>query len=183
MVACMFRICAAAATPCAWLPDENATTPPARASCGIDQSLLKAPRNLNDPVRCSISGFRKTRAPVRSSSAGEDRSGVRTAKRASTRAAASISAGLTVGIEAGSVIRVCIAYCDIPASGPSAGQDYQFRLPGRQFSVEAMKVMDRSVAETDPKPIGRADCGTDPRLGVAQGGFHFLALCKSGGNR
>src|ERR1035437_8444494 len=49
MVACMFRICAAAATPWAWLPDENATTPPPRAANGIDDSLLKAPRNLNDP--------------------------------------------------------------------------------------------------------------------------------------
>ena len=31
MVACMLRICAAAATPWAWLPDENATTPPLRS--------------------------------------------------------------------------------------------------------------------------------------------------------
>src|SRR3954451_15136791 len=105
MVACMLRICAAAATPWAWLPDENATTPPLRAACGIDASLLKAPRNLNDPVRCSISGFRKTRAPTRSSSAGEDNKGVRTANGASTRGAASISAALTARVEAGFVIR------------------------------------------------------------------------------
>jgi len=59
MVACMFRICAAAATPWAWLPEENATTPPPRACCGIEDSLLKAPRNLNEPVRCSISGSGK----------------------------------------------------------------------------------------------------------------------------
>ena len=63
MVACMLRIFAAAATPWAWLPEENATTPPPRAACGIDDSLLKAPRNLNDPVRCSISGFRNTLVP------------------------------------------------------------------------------------------------------------------------
>src|SRR5712692_5789692 len=104
MVACMFRICAAAATPWAWLPEENAPTPPPRAACGIEDSLLKAPRNLNDPVRCSISGFRNTRAPTRSSSAGEDNSGVRTANGASTRAAASISAGETGRFEAVSVI-------------------------------------------------------------------------------
>src|SRR3984893_6297289 len=105
MVACIFRICAAAATPWAWLPDENATTPPPRASCGIDDSLLKAPRNLNDPVRCSISGFRKTLVPARSSSAGDDNSGVRTANGARTRAAASTSVELTGKIEAGSIIR------------------------------------------------------------------------------
>src|SRR3954451_11474936 len=95
MVACMLRIFAAAATPWAWLPDENATTPPPRSACGIEDSLLKAPRNLNDPVRCSISGLRKTRAPVRWSSAGEDNSGVRTANGASTAAAWSISDDVT----------------------------------------------------------------------------------------
>src|ERR1700731_3534575 len=95
MVARIFRIFAAAATPWAWLPDENATTPPPRAFCGIEDSLLKAPRNLNDPVRCSISGFRKTLVPTRSLRTGEDNSGVRTANGASTRAAASISAELT----------------------------------------------------------------------------------------
>src|SRR4030088_1922982 len=95
MVARMLRICAAAATPWAWLPDEKETTPPPRWACGIDDSLLKAPRNLNDPVRCSISGFRNTLVPARSSSAGEDNNGVRTANGASTRAAASISTELT----------------------------------------------------------------------------------------
>ena len=99
------RICAAAATPWAWLPDENATTPPPRASIGIDDSLLKAPRNLNEPVRCSISGFRKTLVPARSSSTGDDNSGVRTAKGAMTRAAASISAKLTGRDRDDSVIR------------------------------------------------------------------------------
>src|SRR5437899_9873677 len=104
MVACMFRICAAAATPWAWLPDENATTPPPRAACGIDDSLLKAPRNLNDPVRCSISGFRNTFVPARSLRTGEESSGVRTANGASTRAAASISTALTGRAEESSVI-------------------------------------------------------------------------------
>src|SRR5580698_2222596 len=105
MVACMFRICAAAATPWAWLPDENATTPPPREASGIDDSLLKAPRNLNEPVRCSNSGLRKIRVPARWSSAGEDNSGVRTAKPAKTRAAASMSAELTGKIGEDSVIR------------------------------------------------------------------------------
>src|SRR4029077_17371467 len=92
MVARMLRICAAAATPWAWLPEENATTPPPRASGGIDDSLLKAPRNLNDPVRCSTSGLTKTFARRRSLSTGGDNNGVRTANGAIARAAASISA-------------------------------------------------------------------------------------------
>src|SRR5882762_1834463 len=104
MVACMFRILAAAATPWAWLPDENATTPPLRLSCGIDASLLKAPRNLNEPVRCSISGFRNTLVPARSLRTGNDSSGVRTANGATTLAAASMSAELTGSVENGPVI-------------------------------------------------------------------------------
>src|ERR1700704_5985951 len=95
MIACMFRIWAAAATPWAWLPEENATTPPLREPIGIEDSLLKAPRNLNDPVRCSISGFRNTFVPTRSLRTGNDNSGVRTANGATTRAAASMSEGLT----------------------------------------------------------------------------------------
>src|ERR1700732_145827 len=95
MVARMFRIWAAAATPWAWVPEETATTPPPRALIGIDDNLLKAPRNLNEPVRCSTSGLRKTFVPTRSLRTGGDNSGVRTANGASTRAAASISAELT----------------------------------------------------------------------------------------
>src|SRR3982750_3685715 len=106
MVACMLRIFAAAATPWAWLPEENATTPPPRLACGIEDSLFKAPRNLNEPVRCSISGFKKTFVPARSSSTGNDNSGVRTANGATTLAAASISAALTGMVEGGSVINL-----------------------------------------------------------------------------
>src|SRR5260370_15800010 len=104
MVAGMFRSVAAASTPWAWLPDENATTPPPRAACGIDDSLLKAPRNLNEPVRCSISGFRNTLVPARSLRTGGDNSGVRTANGASTRAAPSRSTHGTRRGEKGSVI-------------------------------------------------------------------------------
>src|SRR5436190_20586153 len=106
MVACMLRIFAAAATPCAWLPEENATTPPLRLACGIEDSLLKAPRNLNEPVRCSISGFRNTLVPARSSSTGNDNNGVRTANGATTLAAASISAALTGRLEVFGVMPV-----------------------------------------------------------------------------
>src|ERR1700722_15810799 len=95
MVARMLRIWAAAATPWAWLPEENATPPPPRALIGIDDSLLKAPRNLNEPVRCSSSGFRNTLAPTRSLRTGGDSNGVRTANGAITLAAASISEDVT----------------------------------------------------------------------------------------
>src|SRR5437762_10270509 len=96
------RSFAACATPCAWLPDEKATTPRARLSGAIEESLLKATRNLNDPVRCNVSALRKTRAPVAASSTGEETSGVRSATPASLCAAASTSAevgGATVDLD------------------------------------------------------------------------------------
>src|SRR2546429_9251251 len=105
MVACGLRLGAAAAAQWAWFPGENPTSPPLRLACGIEASLLKAPRNLNDPVRCSISGFRKTLVPTRSLRTGDDNSGVRTAKGATTLAAASISAAPIGGFWRGSGIR------------------------------------------------------------------------------
>src|SRR5665213_2432010 len=56
---------AASATPCAWFPLENATTPPrfrSGESCAI---VLYAPRNLNAPMRWRFSALRNTRAPPR----------------------------------------------------------------------------------------------------------------------
>src|SRR6202158_839428 len=143
MVACMFRIFAAAATPWAWLPDENATTPPPRAACGIDDSLLKAPRNLNDPVRCSISGFRKTLVPARSFSAADDKSGVRTATGASTRAAASISTELTGKVEESSTIPRLVSRSLRCGQDTCARSDDETRL----FRRERHRVARRIAAE------------------------------------
>src|SRR5262245_54598059 len=60
----------------------------------MEESLLKAPRNLNEPVRCKVSAFRKTRAPVAASRTGEETSGVRNATPARRWAAASTSAAV-----------------------------------------------------------------------------------------
>ncbi|MHC2429005.1 hypothetical protein ACVIST_005750 [Bradyrhizobium elkanii] len=60
---------------------------------------------MNDPVRCSISGLRKTWLPTRSLRTGKVRSGVRTANGATTLAAASMSAAATGGLRTVSVIR------------------------------------------------------------------------------
>ena len=51
----------------------------ARLSCGIEESLLNAPRNLKEPVRCSDFRFQENLAPTRSFSTGTDNNGVRTA--------------------------------------------------------------------------------------------------------
>src|SRR6202521_264644 len=97
MVAGMPRSRAAAATPCAWLPDEKATTPSPRASGGMRDMRLKAPRNLNDPVRWKISAFISTRLPVRRAGAVLATSGVRIATSVSTFAASSTSAAVGSG--------------------------------------------------------------------------------------
>jgi hypothetical protein len=83
---------AASATAWAWFPDEYATTP--AASCSGDSRLiaLKAPRNLNAPIRWKFSAFRKTSAPTRSFSVRDVRTGVRCATPAIRSAAACTSA-------------------------------------------------------------------------------------------
>src|SRR5260221_6964707 len=138
----MFRICAAAATPWAWLPDENATTPPLREPNGIDDSLLKAPRNLNDPVRCSISGFRNTFVPARSLSTGNDNNGVRTANGATTRAAASISAASTAAWLAGSVILPL--YRAGQGAGKTLSCEVRRRNAGLPPRIRRLRPLDRS---------------------------------------
>ncbi|SST07683.1 Uncharacterised protein [Klebsiella pneumoniae] len=74
----------------AWLPEENATTPAARCSAENRDSALKAPRNLNAPMRCRFSHLKKTSAPSSSSRVREDITGVRLACPA-IRAAAAIT--------------------------------------------------------------------------------------------
>src|SRR5665213_4132538 len=55
---------AASATPCAWFPLENATTPPRFRSGETCAIVLYAPRNLNAPMRWRFSALRNTRAPA-----------------------------------------------------------------------------------------------------------------------
>src|SRR3954470_22339204 len=83
------------ATAMAWLPDDTATTPRARSSVGIDETLLYAPRSLNAPPRCRHSALSSTVAPSRSSSASLRSTGVRTATPSSTLAARSTSSIVT----------------------------------------------------------------------------------------
>ena len=45
-------------------------------------------------------------------------------------------------------------------------------------SVKPMKMMDRSMAVADAKLIGCRNCRADPDLGIANRGFHVLALRK-----
>ena len=48
---------AASATPCPWLPADAVTTPRARSSGAMRESLSAAPRSLNEPVACSDSSL------------------------------------------------------------------------------------------------------------------------------
>ena len=94
---------AASATPCAWLPAEEHTTPRARSSSERRESLLSGPRILYEPVRWNSSALSRTSRPVSSSSALDVSRGVRctngvTFSRAATesgRAAVLIPAILT----------------------------------------------------------------------------------------
>src|SRR5215470_16035635 len=68
---------AARATPCAWLPADEQTTPRARSSSESSDSLFSGPRILYEPVRWNISAFSRTSRPVSSESVADAISGVR----------------------------------------------------------------------------------------------------------
>src|SRR3984893_12805728 len=53
-------------------------------------------------------------------------------------------------------------------SGPGTTSNFR--------SIKAMKMMDRPMAVADAEAIGRCDCGADPGLGMANRGFHLVAL-------
>src|SRR5262245_44855274 len=139
------RICAAAATPCAWLPDEKATTPPF-ASRGIWLILLKAPRNLNDPVRCSVSGLMNTRPPARALRSCDSSSGVSIAWPARRAAAASTAA------RSGSVVVVMFMFSPsgtghtLRQGGQIAKLDFRSR---RQALVRLAPAVDPDGAEAE----------------------------------
>ena len=82
---------AASEIACAWLPDEKATTPARRWRSSKRASALKAPRNLNAPMRWKFSHLKKTRAPSSASAVREVRTGVRWACPAIRAAAAATS--------------------------------------------------------------------------------------------
>lgn len=69
----------ASAIACAWLPDENVTTPAARCS-GVRRAMaLKPPRNLNAPMRWKFSHLKNSEAPAMASAVVEVSTGVRCA--------------------------------------------------------------------------------------------------------
>jgi hypothetical protein len=91
MVAGMPSSRAANAMACAWLPDENATTPARRWLSVKRDKALKAPRNLNAPMRCRFSHLKNSSAPSSSLAVRELTTGVRWAWPSSVRAAAATS--------------------------------------------------------------------------------------------
>src|SRR5688572_14919015 len=91
MVAGIFNSEAANAIPCAWLPDENATTPARRWASSNFDSALKAPRNLKAPMRCRFSHLKKTSAASSASIVRERITGVGCACPAMRFAAADTS--------------------------------------------------------------------------------------------
>ena len=48
--------------------------------------------------------------------------------------------------------------------------------------VKPVEMVDRPVTVTDAETVGGGNRGADPGLGVADRGFHVLALCKARGN-
>ena len=100
----MPRAAAAAASACAWLPAEAATTPRAQPSSPSVASLLATPRTLKDPVRWRFSAFSATVPPARSENVRVDSIGVRratvwtAARAARTSLAVTLMSAMTASI-------------------------------------------------------------------------------------
>src|SRR6218665_2988717 len=82
---------AANAIPCAWFPDENATTPERRCSSSNFDSALKAPLNLKAPIRCKFSHLKNSCSSSSLFMVVEVSTGVRWASPSSRLEAASTS--------------------------------------------------------------------------------------------
>src|SRR5712692_7301235 len=82
---------AAQATACPWLPALAATTPPARSASPSVEILLKAPRILNEPVRCRFSALSATSRPASRENVSERKTGVTRATPSRQARAASMS--------------------------------------------------------------------------------------------
>src|SRR6187402_213857 len=98
MVARVPTTAADRATACAWLPEENATTPLARSAFGMENRKLAAPRILNDPVVCRFSHLKKHWQLAISSSSREVSTGVRLASGRIRSDAARMSASCTTSV-------------------------------------------------------------------------------------
>jgi hypothetical protein len=90
------RDAAAAASACAWLPADAATTPRAHPSSPSVASLLATPRTLNEPVRCRFSALSTTVPPARSENVRVERIGVRRATVSAAARAARTSRAVTI---------------------------------------------------------------------------------------
>ena len=86
---------AAAASDCAWLPAEAATTPALQPSMPSAASFAPAPRTLKEPVRWRFSAFSATMPPARSEIVRVESIGVRRAVVATASRAASMSRPVT----------------------------------------------------------------------------------------
>src|SRR5258708_7408965 len=89
---------AASATPCAWLPADEQTTPRFFSASDICANLLSGPRILYEPTRWKFSALRRMSYPVASLSWRDVSSGVRVMCSAIRARASSKSFRLSVSI-------------------------------------------------------------------------------------
>src|SRR4051794_13740506 len=91
----MPRALAAAASACAWLPADAATTPRAQPCSPSAASLADTPRTLNEPLRCRFSALNAIVPPASSDKVRDDSIGVRRANASTAARAAWTSSAVT----------------------------------------------------------------------------------------
>src|SRR4051812_38081699 len=153
IVACVRFSAAASASACAWLPDDDATTPASSSLGDSWATVLYAPRNLNAPTRWKPSALRCISAPTRSSIVREVSTGVRCAtpfRRAAARSTSARAMGrsLCVGVVTqvvspqpkevsmlGHVRRHAVAYLALAVALGSAGTYAATTLVGSDGTI------------------------------------------------
>src|SRR6476661_4585125 len=162
---------AASATACAWLPDDGAITPRDRSSALIFARKLYAPRSLNAPPRCSVSGLSQTGAPMRSVSSSAGRSGVRTTTPAMVRAASRRSSS----VMSGEGMPQCPLRPDWRQHGDERLRADPIPSAGLCFVQRPVRALEQVVVRDRVAPLGQCDADRDrDREGAA--GFELEAV-------
>src|SRR6185503_125277 len=144
-------IFAASATPCAWLPAEEQTTPRRLSSSDISANLLSGPRILYEPTRWKTSALRRTSWPVSSLCWREVNNGVcltcgairaraaRKSSRPRVNASSVSMAGAYNGVRGGSLARRIAAHrARRNAAARAVRPSYPPRMPRTTLALASL---------------------------------------------
>src|SRR5204862_100811 len=158
---------AAIATPRAWLPEEKATTPRARASGESWSRRFVAPRSLNAAPVCRHSHLSQTRPPPTSLST----SGVRSTSPPIRSAAAAPSGRAPSGAArlVGGTLPEAVQCFMHPVKAEEAIAEAYFRYGVKTFSLDTLDELEKIVRATSTDGVAPTDLNLLVRISVDNG--------------